>query len=465
MTRLRRLSFVLISSVFSLGLSLAFAQDLGSFLAKLQTHPAILANQALLDASKAQRDAVYFPVSGQLSGGYNRLFVDTTNATLPPGFDESELSNAFQFSATASFRPFVFGDIADLAKQREIDLLKTQLSYRETLASLEAQALEAAAQLKLAESSVDLAQEASDLSASVLAITETRLAKGAASDADLRTAQIKLLEAQNGLKSAELNLELARLGLKNLVGDASLSDLPTLEPVSGSLPDVIRAQLDLDLAGVGMGNSQRGLFPVGQLSYTLPIAHEETVTDAFGNESQQKAVNSEIAFSLESRTLQPSLSYSYQNPKQTVAGFAAQPQLGLGLADLQGSLSIGVSLSISPDAIAQVQAASAQQEATKARLEATMASAELSRLSLANALETSHLALELARHQLDNAQLAFEDSQKRLALGLATELDLKQAELALTQAKLGQLSANFSYLQAVLATYRSYAIPVSEALQ
>lgn len=440
-------------------------QNLKSFLGTLQTHPAIVASASLVSASRAQRDAVYFPVSGELSGGYNRLFVDTTDATLPPGFEESELSNAFQFSATARFRPFVFGDIADLAKQREIDLAKSQLSYRETLASLEAQALEAAAQVGLAQSSYELAKEALDLSASVLSITETRLEKGAASDADLRTAQANLLEAQNSLRSAELNLELARRGLANLVGEANLGEMPKLEPVTGTLPDVSRAQLDAQLASVGVGNSQRGLFPVGQVSYTLPIAHEETVTDALGNESQQKAVNSELSLSLESRTLQPSLSYSYQNPKQTVAGFAAQPQLGLGLADLQGSLSIGVSLSISPDALAQLEAANAQLNAAQARLQATQDGAAITELTLNNNLETSQLKLELAKAQLANAELALDDSQKRLELGLATELDLKQAELALTQAKLAQLSANFSYLQAVLATYRSYAIPVSEALQ
>ncbi|MCA9839405.1 MAG: TolC family protein [Trueperaceae bacterium] len=440
-------------------------QNLKSFLGTLQTHPAIVASASLVSASRAQRDAIYFPVSGELSGGYNRLFVDTTDATLPPGFEESELSNAFQFSATARFRPFVFGDIADLAKQREIDLAKSQLSYRETLASLEAQALEAAAQVGLAQSSYELAKEALDLSASVLSITETRLEKGAASDADLRTAQANLLEAQNSLRSAELNLELARRGLANLVGEANLGEMPKLEPVTGTLPDVSRAQLDAQLASVGVGNSQRGLFPVGQVSYTLPIAHEETVTDALGNESQQKAVNSELSLSLESRTLQPSLSYSYQNPKQTVAGFAAQPQLGLGLADLQGSLSIGVSLSISPDALAQLEAANAQLNAAQARLQATQDGAAITELTLNNNLETSQLKLELAKAQLANAELALDDSQKRLELGLATELDLKQAELALTQAKLAQLSANFSYLQAVLATYRSYAIPVSEALQ
>lgn len=442
----------------------AFAQDLESFLGNLQTHPAILANQALLRASQAQRDAVYFPVSGQLSGGYNRLFINTDKATFPPGFNSDELSNAFQFSATASFRPFVFGDIADLAKQREIELIKTRLSYQETLASLEAQAVESAAQVNLAKLALDLAGKGIDLAESLLTVTQTRYDKGGASETDLRTAQQNLIEAQNQWRSAELNLALAQKGLSNLVANASLAELPRLEPVTGTVPEVIRAQLDLELAGIGLSSSQRGLLPVGQLSYTVPISYEKTVTDAFGNESLQKAVNSELSLSLESRTLQPSLSYSYQNPKQTVAGFPAQPQLGLGLADLEGSFSIGVSLSISPELLAQQELARAQQEAAKARLKASLDSAEITALSLKNTLETARLSLELAQQRLESAKLALGDSQKRLELGLATELDLKQAELSLSQAKLSHFSADFAYLQAILATYRSYAIPISEAL-
>lgn len=443
-------------------LSFVTAQDLNSFLGSVQEHPAIIASNALVSASQTQLNAVYFPISGELSGGYSRLNVRTEGATLPPDFDPEELANAFQFSATASFRPFVFGDIADLAKQRELDLMRNQLSLRETLASLEAQALESALQVQLAENSLSLAKEAEALSLSVLEITQTRLAKGAATETDVLNSKQNLFEAQNQVRSAELQLALARQGLFNLVGERELKDLPTLDPVTGSLPDVMRAELDLELAKLGRGSSERGLYPVGQVSYTLPIRGEETVTDALGNNTTQQTVNSEVSFSLESRTLQPSVTYSYQNPKQGVAGFAAQPQLGLGLADLEGSFSIGVSLSISPEAIAALQAADAQISAAQARLRSTRDNARLTELSLQNALETSQLGLELSKQSLANAENHLSNTQNRVELGLATDLDLQQASLSVTQAKLSQLSAHLSYVQAVLNTYRSYAIPVSE---
>jgi outer membrane protein TolC len=454
--------------LLSLGLSflgLSSAQDLSDFLTALQKHPAVLASKALVNASQSQLDAVYFPVSGELTAGYNRLSVDTEGLTLPANFDENEFKNGVQFSATATFRPFVFGDIADLAGQRELDLKRNQLSFRQTLANLEAQALEAALQVQVAENALLLAQQAQSLSSSVLEITQTRLAKGAATKTDLLNSEQNLFEAQNQVKSAELQLALAQQGLNNLVGSVRLTDMPQLEPVTGTLPAVIQAQLDLALAQIGRGNSERGLYPVGQLSYTLPIRGEETVTDAMGNSTQQQTVNSELAFSIESRTLQPSLKYSYQNPKQTVAGFAAQPQLGLDLADLQGSLTIGVSLSISPEAIAALQAADARLAAAQAGLVAAQDNATLSELSLQNALETSRLGLQLSEQALANASLNLDNTKERSQLGLATELDVQQAALALTQSKLSQLTAKLSYLQAVLNTYRSYAIPVSEAVQ
>lgn len=461
---MKRAYFACLALLF-IGLSQAQNQDLAGFLAELQNHPAIEANQALLKASQAQLNAVYFPVSGELSGGYNRLNVNTENATLPDDFDSSELANAFQFSATARFRPFVFGDISDLANQRQLDLIRTQLGYRETLASLEAQAIESAAQVQLAEMALSLSQEALDLSETILTITQTRFDKGAATETDIRNSQQSLFEAQNQVRSSELNLSLARQGLANLVGNAEFTNTPTLEPVQGVLPNIERAKLDLELARIGISNNQRGLFPVGQVSYTLPIVHEKIETDAAGNDIAEKAVNSELSFSLESRTLQPSVTYSYQNPKQTVAGFAAQPQLGLGLADLEGSLSIGISLSISPDSIAALQAANEQLNAAQANLRSLEDNATLTELSLQNALETNRLSLNFAKQSLANAELNQLNTAERVELGLATELDLAQSNLGVTQTKLSVLSAEFNYLQAVLNTYRSYAIPVSEVTQ
>ncbi len=458
-------AYLICLSLLSIGLSQTQSQDLAGFLAKLQNHPALEANQALLNASQVQLNAVYFPVSGELSGGYNRLNVNTANATLPDDFDSSELANAFQFSATARFRPFVFGDISDLASQRQLDLLRTQLGYRETLASLEAQAIESAAQVQLAKMALSLSQEALGLSENVLAITQTRFEKGAATETDIRNSQQSLFEAQNQVRSSQLNLDLARQGLALLVGDAVLANSPKLEPVMGVLPDIERANLDLELARIGLANNQRGLFPVGQVSYTLPIVHEKTTTDAAGNDIQEKAVNSELSFSLESRTLQPSVTYSFQNPKQTVAGFAAQPQLGLGLADLEGSLSIGISLTISPDSIAALEAANEQLNAAEARLKSSQDNATLTELSLQNALETNRLNLDFAKQSLSNAEQNQMNTVERVELGLATELDLEQSNLGVTQAKLSVLSAEFNYLQAVLNTYRSYAIPVSEVTQ
>ena len=431
------------------------AQDLSSFLAAVQQHPAIIANQSVLQANRLRFEAVYFPVSLEVNGAYNRLWVDTSNALLPPGFDSSELENFLQFSAGLSFRPFVFGDISDLAAQRELDLRRAQLAFAETLSALEVQAIEAALRVQLAQKAVALAESAKALADSGLAVSQTRFALGAATEADLRASELRVLDAEYRLQSALANEELAEQGLRNLVGALTLDELPQLEPVTGLAPDVWRAMLDVELAQVGLRNSERALYPVAQLSYTVPVVTLD---------GEERKVNSEIALSLESRTLQPRLSYSYQNPKQSVAGFSAPPGTGLSLSDLEASLSIGLSLTISPDGVSGLWAAQAQLAAAEAGLQASIDSAVLTEHSLQNAIAEAQRSLRLARLELENARLNLLDSELRQASGLVTQLEVDQAAFALQQAELTVFSALLELQSSILATYRSYAIPVSEVL-
>ena len=68
------LHFICAAVVALSSLSLA-QEELSEFLAKLETNPGIRASRALVNASQTQLDAVYFPISGELTGGYNRQFI------------------------------------------------------------------------------------------------------------------------------------------------------------------------------------------------------------------------------------------------------------------------------------------------------------------------------------------------------------------------------------------------------
>ena len=430
------------------GFSVAHGQSLEAFLSTLDSHPGVQASAALVSAAQAQLDAVYTPVGFEMSGNYTRLNLDLPD--LPPESPEIP-ENLVGLNLSASFRPFVFGDLSDLAEQRRLELYRAQLSYRETLSNLQAQAVEVLSRLQLAQTSVALSQEGVDLAETVLDTTKTRLARGAASEADLRSAQQRLREAENSLLSAEANAELAERSLRNLVGDVALPETVSAElftdEISTFSPEVARADLDLTLAKVGVQNAQRAFYPTAQASYTWPLSDEK----------------SELSLSIESRTLQPRVAYSYANPKQTTAGFSA-PE-GVPSDALKGSFTIGVSVTVSPENVGALQAAQARLVASEVGLQAAKDSAELNRLSLDNAYEDAFRNEAFAKLSLQDAERSLEETTTRVELGLATELELLQATFALNQSKLNVLSAQQSLLQARLNYYRSYAVPPSEALQ
>ena len=421
--------------------SQAEAQTLSKFLATVQNHPAVRAQAALLAAAQAQLDVVYSPVSFSASANYTLLALDLPEA--PPGEESPDIpSNLVGFSLGTSFRPFVFGDTADLAQTRRLELEKARLAYLETLSALETQALGAAAQVAVAEESLVLATEGHALAESALTATRSRQTRGAAGESEVRVLELQLREAESRLASALANLDLARRSLVNVVGEVKAPGIVRLEPISGTLPEVQRAQLDLALARVGVAGTERALYPTAQGSYTVLLGDDK----------------SELSVSVESRTLQPGLTYSYANPKQGAAGFSA-PE-GVPASALKGSFTVGVALNISPEAFGALEAAEARVVAAEAGLRATLDNAELTALSLQNALQTARLGLELARQTVADAGATLQDANTRRGLGLATDLEVSQAELTLTQARLSERSAELNLLEAALDTYRTYAVPI-----
>jgi outer membrane protein len=419
-------------------------QDLASFLAAVQNNPAIMANKSLVAAAKAQLDAVYSPVSATLSGG---LVFAGYSDDLPPALAENLPDNTGQFSVGASFRPFVYGDFADLAEQRRIALEQARLNYQQTLADLEAQAVEAAAQLLQARAGLELAISARDLAQTSLIVTQTRFDKGAASNADLRSAEERLRQSEHQIQNAEAAVALAKQGLALLVGEAALETLPEIALAEGVPADVKRAEFNIALSKIGVASSERAFYPVAQAGLALPL-----------NDNK-----SEIGFSIESRTLQPTVEYSYQNPKQSAGGIGL-PQ-GLEVRQVDAVFSIGVSATISVDQFNNLDAAKAQVAVAEAGLMGAKDRANLTALSLSNTYQSASRGVELAQLTLSNAQSSFDENKKRQEAGLAIDLEVDQAALSVKQAELGVLTAQIDLLKAVLSTYKTYAQPISETLE
>jgi outer membrane protein len=427
------------------------SQNLATFLEAVKTNPAMLANQNLVEVAQAQLAAVYSPVSATVQGSYT-----TGSYSFPDDVPQEVRDNiptqTGSFSVGATLRPFVFGDLADLAEQRRIAVEQAKLTYQQTLADLEAQAIEAAANLQLAQLSLGLAQTGQDVAEAALESTQIRFERGAASEAEVRAAQERVNSADNQLQNAEAGVALAQQGLNLLVGDATLETLPTLAPAQGTPPDVRQAEFNVALATIGIGSSNRAFVPTVQASLAIPLDDSK----------------SEVNFSLESRTLQPTVTYKYDNPKQTVGQGVPVPRVegfpDLGVDDVNYAFSVGVSATISAEQFNNVDAANKQLAAAQAGLTGAQDRAALTALTLSNSYQTAVRGLQLAQLTLSNAESTLTETKAREEAGLTIGLEVDQATLLVGQAELGVVSAEIETLKAILSTYKTYALPVSETL-
>ncbi len=426
-------------------------QQLATFLEAVKMNPAMVANASLVLAAEAQLSAVYSPVSATVQGNYTAGSYSFPE-TIPQQVKDNLPTQTGGFSVRATLRPLVFGDLADLAEQRRIAVEQAKLTYQQTLADLEAQALEAAANVQLAQRSLAVAQTGQSVARAALDSTQIRFERGAASEAEVRAARERLNSADNQLQNVEAGVALAQQGLSLLVGDATLDTLPTLAPAQGTPPDVKQAEFNLALAAIGIGSSNRAFIPTVQASLAVPL------DDA----------KSEFNFSLESRTLQPTVTYKYDNPKGSIGQGVPVPRVEafpeLGADDVNLVFSVGVSATISAEQFNNLDAANAQLTAAQAGLTGAQERANLTALTLSNSYQTAVRGLQLSQLTLSNAQSTLTETTARVEAGLAISLESDQATLAVKQAELGVFSAEIEVLKAILSTYRTYALPVSETL-
>ena len=416
----------------------AFAQSpLHEFLTPVQQNAELLAARASVMSAQNQLDAAFSPVALEAGGSYSTLNLDTTDLAPEAPDAEGLPTSGTELSAAVTFQVLPYGETADLVDQLRLDLENAQLTYAETLASLQRRALEAALSVQLAKDSQTLAREGADLAATALGATRTRFQRGAANVRDVRDAEANLQEAQNFAQQAAADLKLAQLNLRSLVGDVTLAEIPTLPSVEGTPLEVRRAQLNVSLAEIAPRSTSRGLYPVLDASYNWNVDD-----------------NSSLSASLDSSTLQPRVGYSYQAPGRTPPESAQR-----------GSFRVGVGVSISPGTFEQLDAAQDQVDAAQASLQAAQDGAALQNASVTSAQTQAEQTLALKELQFRNAQRNVEEARQREELGISTPLETQTELIDLLEADLELRSARQSVLSSTLAIYEFYGVPVTEVLQ
>ncbi len=407
---------------------------LQTFLAPLVNLPSLKAAGEQVASARAQLRAAYDPVSLQASGGYSRFdnnLVDSNPAV--PGVQPLP-NNGGQISAGLTLRPWLFGDTADQADKSRIQLQQAELEYRSALTGMQVQALQAAYGVQLAQESLASAQDGERVSQAALDATRLRYAKGAASDRDLRNAETNLQQAQGYVADARGSLGVARATLESLVGPTAAPVVAKLSVAvpKGTAESVQKARLSADLAAVSVRNATRSVYPVVQASYTWNVDNEDSV-----------------GVSIESRTLQPKVSYDFQSPG------TAFPE-----DQVNSSFQIGVSMTLSPGVIDGLQATRAQLRAARDGVASAERTAAVQKATLDNDLAQARRGLDLARRKADDARKTLAEDQTRQQLGLADPLTTQQAALDLTKSLLDLQKARQDVLAKTLAYYSFYAEPL-----
>jgi len=409
------------------------------FFAPLESHPSLLQARLALEAAQAQLRATLSPVSFQAQGALS--FFDVAP---PPGAPtcpnplNPQCANlptdARQITLGLTFTPFAFGDVADAVNQAAIGVEQAALGLRQARSQLEAQAVEAALRVGLAEAGLEVARLGLRLAQANLEASQLRASRGGASPSEVRQAEASLRQATLQLAEAERNLALARQGLFDLIGRESAAPPRLAVPDPGVPPAVRQAELQLASAQVAYDRALRGVLPVLQGSYTRNTSNNDSLT-----------------LSINSRTLQPSLSYTNQSQARTA------PQ-----ERILGTLQIGLSANISFGVLDALEAAQKQVDAARQALEVARRNSKLQEDLLRSSLQTAEQSLANALQAHADAERSLVETRERERLGLLSPLAALQAELALAQARLGVEQAELNRVQRILDLYRFYALPPSE---
>jgi outer membrane protein TolC len=394
-------------------------------LAPLQDHPLARQGAAYLEAARKALEAQEAPLALNLQGGYSRLGYACT----PEALCASLPATTGSLTLSLVLTPFPFGEVAEGQERARIALRRAELGYRRTLSALQAQAVAAYGRYQQALLGERLAEKALELAQKALEAARKRRAN----PKELREAELSLKEAENRLEEARRGVDLARKAAEGLL--LLTKPLPEIPPPKGgAYLAVEEAKLAVLEAGIAYQSALRNLLPQLQASYLLYPSGNDT-----------------LALSLGSRTLQPTLSYTRNDPTRPPTQVP-----GAGSYRTQEELRLSLSLTLSPGLLSGLEAARAQLQGAEAALKAAEAQARLQEESLKNALRSAEASLALARLRKDSQEKALEETRKRLELGLESPLALLQAELGLLQAELGLLQAESDLLNRRMELYQLY---------
>lgn len=418
----------------------ALAQPaLSAYLEPVSRHPALTGLGAQILVREAALAQARDPFTISLNAGTSRMSISDDARELPDFIADLLVppEAVSELGIQLSLRPVPFGDMRDLLDQTTIELALAELDRRETLTGLQVSAVEAALNYRLAEEGLALAEEAVALSGRALEATRLRHGLGAANDRDVREAELQAAEAASLLATARSSVALALSGVQALAGNAPIperDELMVSPPAEGEPLGLTRARLQAELVLVGARNARRSVLPVVQASYTRFLDDQNS-----------------LGLSLESRTLQPTFSYSWSSMARSF------PE-----TYIEGVFTIGLSASFSPAVMAALRASEGQEAAAVSIVAAAESQAGVELQALEHELAAARGRLEVADLARRAAEVTLQEATERELLGLGTELEQLAAANALTRADLELSQARLAATSAALAFHTHTGRPLLE---
>lgn len=299
-----------------------------------------------------------------------------------------------------------------------------------TRAQLILRVTEAYADFLAAQALEELARQSVERVQVVLKTAKARLEAGVAPRFDVLRAEAELAAAQEQLLTAQNAVTLARAALNQLLGrptDAPLELVPLPEPITPSSAEVLRSDIFL----------------------TQALAYRPELQSA---DAQIQAAQERVNFAKADKNPLLLLSSNYQ--RQTATGFASDYSWSVNLVVQFPLFDSGRRESVLREQEALLQQALAQREQLQRQIA----------LEVEQAVRSYQVALQrlnTARAALASAEEAFRLARVRYEAGVGTQVEVLDAQVALTRARANEVQALYDAHKAFARLV--YATGLSEA--
>ena len=390
-------------------------------LALIDQSPAVRLARGELELAQRQLEVASSFVRGELSSGYTQSWGELSIPT--PVDDEpadpiTRTDNRGDFDPiglSANFNVVPFGPSYEQILRARSALSNAENALRDARYQAVVDVTTSFQTVLAAQRNSELNAAALELANLTLAEAETRLAAGAATDAEVQAAQLTLQQVQNTQASVQANLAQTLSQLSITLGAPLTKVSPTLPPIKlepltlsevrlEQRADVAAAQIAVEDARITRDATRREYLPSGSLSLGYSVA--------------QDGSRVAIGAGYDTQSYQPSASLSYdpdyELPEQSPEGQRST------------AFSVGVSATIPLDVAvgSALEAGRLSIERSEAQLQRTVELAGLEVETQQLGVNSNLAAYRLAQATLEQQEARLATARRRFESGIISRLEL-----------------------------------------